>query len=135
MISDYFFTENEWGNGVYVKEKLSEALRVKIESIEEEREKEQALAKKLENMTKKQREQYELKNKKKKNKVVKKKTTIQEEREAHEAYQLVLSEHYRRVKQRVRQKTKTLGLLKVEAAFKAKSMEDVTPEAEDKFGF
>ena len=114
---------------------MSEALRVKIESIEEEREKEQALAKKLENMTKKQREQYELKNKKKKNKVVKKKTSIQEEREAHEAYQLVLSEHYRRVKQRVRQKTKTLGLLKVEAAFKAKSMEDVTPETEDKFGF
>ena len=57
---------------MYVKEKLSEALREKIESIEAEREKEAAELKKLENMTKKQREKYEMQKKKKK-KLVKKK--------------------------------------------------------------
>ena len=128
----FYFLENERENGVYVKEKLSEALRIKIESIEEEREKEAAEMKKLENMTKKQREKYEMQKKKKK-KVVKKKTSIQEEREAHEAYQLVLSEHYRRVKQRVKQKTKTLGLLRVEAAFKAKSTENLNTESDNDF--
>ena len=127
-----YFLENERENGVYVKEKLSEALRIKIESIEEEREKEAAEMKKLENMTKKQREKYEMQKKKKK-KVVKKKTSIQEEREAHEAYQLVLSEHYRRVKQRVKHKTKTLGLLRVEAAFKAKSTENLNTESDNDF--
>ena len=120
---------------MYVKEKLSEALQEKIEAIEAEREKEEAEKKKLENMTKKQREKYEMMQKKKNKNVVKKKSSIQVEREAHEAYQLVLSEHYRRVKQRVKQKTKTLGLLGVNAALMAKSTENLSSEQDTKFDF
>ena len=113
-----------------VKEKLSEALRKKIEEIEEQRVKEQEEKNRIEKMTKKEKEKLKLKEARK-NKA-KKKTPIQEERDAHEAYQLILSEHHRRVKQRVKQKSRTLGLLN--ASLKAKTSEDSSPESDtDKY--
>ena len=41
----------------------------------------------------------------------KKKSTIEEEKDAHEAYQLILSEYHRRVKIRMKQKIKVIHML------------------------
>ena len=101
-------------------------MRKKIEEIEEQRIKEQEEKTRIEKMTKKEREKYQLKQARK-NKG-KKKTPIQEERDAHEAYQLILSEHHRRVKQRVKRKTRTIGLLN--ATPKAKTSEDSDTESD-----
>ena len=61
-------------------------------------------------MTKKQKEQYKLKQRGKVE-YKKKKTLCQEERDIHEAYQLLLAEHHKRVKQRVKQKISTVAAL------------------------
>ena len=115
--------------------KLNEALRKKIEGIEREREKEKAEEKKLEEMTKVQREKFKRRSLKKsrKGKTKKsKKTAIEEEREVHEAYQLILSEYHRKAKHRVFQKTKGLGLLRTGSK---KSKEDTSTDIDHKFGF
>ena len=68
---------------------------------------EEAEKQKLEKMTKKQKEQLKLKTRGK-IEYKKKKTLLEEEREIHEAYQLLLSEHSKRVKQRTKQKLQTI---------------------------
>ena len=120
--------ENARENGEFVKEKLHKALINRVQCIEEEREKEQLEIKKLENMTPKQKEKYKMQQgrKNKANSKKKKKSSIEEERDAHEAYQLVLSEYHRKVKQRMLHKTKNIGLLKVGLSFgQAISNEDL----------
>ena len=71
---------------------------------------EEAEKERLEKMTKKQKEQHKQKNRGK-IEYKKKKTLLQEERDIHEAYQLLLSEHSKRVKQRTRQKLATITAL------------------------
>ena len=88
--------------------------------------KEQQEKDRIEKMTKKEKEKLKLKEARKSK--TKKKTPIQEERDAHEAYQLILLEHHRRVKQRVKQKSRTLGLLN--AALKSKPSEDSSPDSD-----
>ena len=92
-----------------MKVKLDDALRSKVDRIDEKRQLEVAEIKKLEQMTKQQKERHE-KNKTRGNVEKKnKKTLFQEERDVHEAYQLLLSEHTMRVKQRLRQKIANIG--------------------------
>ena len=82
-------------------------------------------------MTKKEREQLKLKESHK-NKAKKKTYGMlrQEERDVHEAYQLILSEYHRKVIQRVKKKTKTIALLKVDSAKQDKASENASPESD-----
>ena len=96
--------------GSYVKDKLDNALRKKVDEIDEKRIAEELEKAKFEKMTKKQKEQHKLKQRGK-IEYKKKKTLCQEERDIHEAYQLLLAEHHKRVKQRVKQKISTVAAL------------------------
>ena len=104
------------------------ALRKKIYIIEEERQKEQEEIKRLGIMTKKQKEDAKMRELRKGQATglkKKKKTLAEEERDSHEAYQLVLSEYYRRVKQRVKHKAITVTLLKKGTGSQPKCDEDL----------
>ena len=120
-----------------VKEKLSQALQKKIHQIEQEREKIQEETKRLEKMTQKQKEKHQkqIKRKESQKKGLQgnKKTSIAVERDAHEAYQLILSEYHRRVKQRMKQKTRTLAVMKISMA--AKPTDTEKSASEKAFGF
>ena len=95
---------------MYVKDRLDEALRNKVDEIEEKRIAEEAEKAKFEKMTKQQKEQYKIKNRAKLEKK-KKKTLFMEERDVHESYQLLLSEHHKRVKLRTKQKLAVVASL------------------------
>ena len=97
-------------SGGYVKDRLDEALRNKVDEIEEKRIAEEAEKAKFEKMSKQQKDQYKLKNRAKLEKK-KKKTLFMEERDIHESYQLLLSEHHKRVKQRTKQKLAVVASL------------------------
>ena len=131
------FSENDRENDMAVKEKLSEALQKKIHQIEQEREKVQEEKKRIEKMTQKQKEKHQkqIKRKESQKKGLQgnKKTSIAVERDFHEAYQLILSEHHRRVKQRMKQKTRTLAVMKISMA--AKPTDKEKSESEKAFGF
>ena len=101
-------------------------MQKRIELIEEKRKAEKIEKDKLEKMSKKEQERFKNKNhyldsaaKKKK------KSTIEEERDAHEAYQLILSEYHRRVKTRTKQKIMTIHMLT-----KPNKESEATPEGE-----
>ena len=111
MFTNYWLTETERDADGYVEEKLNNALRKKLDILEVKRETE--LKEKL------RKEESEKKNSKQKGKNLRvskeedidlkkkqqrKPSLIDEERKLHEAYQLILREHHRRVNQRVRKK-------------------------------
>ena len=103
------------GNDVTVKERLCEALHSRIHKIEEDRLKKIEERNKMERMTKKQLQRYkEEKGRQHQLDQMKKrqKSPQDEEREVHEAYQILLAEHHRRVKQRMRKKIQTINILK-----------------------
>ena len=131
------FSENDRENDMAVKEKLSEALQKKIHQIEQEREKVQEEKKRIEKMTQKQKEKHQkqIKRKESQKKGLQgnKKTSIAVERDFHEAYQLILSEHHRRVKQRMKQKTRTLAVMKI--SMTAKPIDTEKSASEKAFGF
>ena len=131
------FSENDRENDMAVKEKLSEALQKKIYQIEHEREKIEEEKKRIEKMTQKQKDknQKQIKRKESQKKGLQgnKKTSIAVERDAHEAYQLILSEYHRRVKQRMKQKTRTLAVMKISMA--AKPTDTEKSVSEKTFGF
>jgi hypothetical protein len=102
--------------GQYVKEKLDDALRKKVDEIDEKRVLEDAEKQRLEKMTKKQKDEYKQKHRGKVE-YKKKKTLLQEERDIHEAYQLLLSEHSKRVRQRTKQKLATITALMKKPSF------------------
>ena len=93
-----------------MKDRLDEALRNKVDEIEEKKIAEEAEKAKFEKMTKQQKDQYKLKNRVKLERK-KKKTLIMEEREIHESYQLLLAEYHKRVKQRTKQKLAVVASL------------------------
>ena len=109
-----FYNNLENDKSSYVKDKLDDALQRKVDEIEVRRQAEEAEKFRLENMTKQQKEKHKYKNigkldpnSQKKNK----KSLIQEERDIHEAYQLLLSEYHKRVKQRTKKKIATVAAL------------------------
>ena len=81
-----------------------------MDEIEEKRIAEEAEKAKFEKMSNQQKDQYKLKNRAKLEKK-KKKTLFMEERDIHESYQLLLSEHHKRVKQRTKQKLAVVASL------------------------
>ena len=102
---------------MYVRDKLNEALQVKIELLEKKKEEEQKELKLIEKMTKKEKEKHQKDQERKNNPVYgmnkkKKKTFQEQERELHEAYQILLAEHYRKVKSRTKQKLRTINIMK-----------------------
>ena len=112
----YHYSENDKVNDVYVKDKLKEALKMKIKGIEERKQIAQAEKKRMERMTKREKERY-IQQKLRfnnhnygKNKI--KKTFQDEEKDLHEAYQIILSEHHRRVKYRVKQTLRAVNIMK-----------------------
>ena len=105
---------------MYVRDKLNEALQVKIELLEKKKEEEQKELKLIEKMTKKEKEKHQKEQERKNNPVYgmnkkKKKTFQEQERELHEAYQILLAEHYRKVKSRTKQKLRTINIMKTVA--------------------
>ena len=102
----YFIETDKDREGPYLKNKLDESLRKKIEDIDEKRQAEESERIKIEKMTKKQQALYR---KKKTNGAAEKKGStkkplFEQERDLHESYQIILSEHNKRVKQRTKQK-------------------------------
>ena len=96
----------------------------RIELIEEKRKAEKIEKDKLEKMSKKEQERFKNKSHNYNDAMKKKKkSTIEEERDAHEAYQLILSEYHRRVKTRTKQKIMTIHMLT-----KPKAETEATPE-------
>ena len=119
-------------DGEYLKVKLNDALRSKVDDIDERRQAEVAEKEKFEQMTKQQKQNHanKLRGKlEKKNK----KTLFQEERDVHEAYQLLLSEHNTRVKQRMKQKISTVAALsrKAKVPSPARSNTEKPPSSVD----
>ena len=92
--------------GQYLKNKLDESLRKKIEDIDEKRQAEEAERIKIEKMNKKQQALYRKKKTtgEAEKKGIMKKPLFEQERDLHESYQIILSEHNKRVKQRTKQK-------------------------------
>ena len=99
---------------VYVKDKLDAALKAKVDEIKEQKREEEEEKKKFEKMTKKENEIYRTKNAGRidKNGLKKRrKTLVQQEMEFHEAYQLLLAEHKRKVIKRTKKKMSTVYAL------------------------
>ena len=85
-----------------------------MDEITEKKKLEEAEKKRFASMTKKEKEIYKNKNRGRLTESGtrrRRKTLLEEERELHEAYQLLLSEHNKRVKKRVKQKLKTVTTL------------------------
>ena len=96
-----------------VKEKLDAALRNKLTKI---RKKQEADATRLQMMSKRQKQAYN----RKKIQIIesnvrakKTKTPMEEVSEVNDSYQLILSEHHRRVNRRVKQKLAAMNLTKM----------------------
>ena len=91
----------------YVKTKLDTALREKVDEIEEQKKQEVKDKMKFEKMSKKEKEIYTTKNAGRldKNGLKKRRKTLQQQEiEVHEAYQLLLAEHKRKVTTRAKNK-------------------------------
>ena len=85
-----------------------------MDEITEKKKLEEVEKKRFASMTKKEKEIYKNKNRGRLTENGtrrRRKTLLEEERELHEAYQLLLSEHNKRVKKRVKQKLKTVTTL------------------------
>ena len=102
----YLLETDKDREGPYLKNKLDESLRRKIEDIDEKRQAEESERIKIEKMTKKQQAVYRKKKTKgaAEKKGSTKKPLFEQERDLHESYQIILSEHNKRVKQRTKQK-------------------------------
>ena len=104
----------------YLKNKLDKAHSEKIDEIAEKKILEAAEKKRFDSMTRKEKEIYKNKNHGRLTEngtKRRRKTLLEEEREVHEAYQLILSEHNRRVKRRVKQKLATMtAMMKLNTA-------------------
>ena len=102
----YLLETDKDREGPYLKNKLDESLRRKIEDIDEKRQAEESERIKIEKMTKKQQALYRKKktNGEAEKKGNTKKPLFEQERDLHESYQIILSEHNKRVKQRTKQK-------------------------------
>jgi hypothetical protein len=104
----------------YVKSKLDSALRAKVDEIEELKKQEEDEKRKFEKMTKKEKEIYKTKNAGRldKNGLKKRrKTLLQQEIDLHEAYQLLLAEHRRKVTTRAKKKMSAVcALMKIKSA-------------------
>ena len=112
---DFCYSEGEdHDESNFVKNKLDYAHKEKMDEITEKKKLEEAEKKRFASMTKKEKEIYKNKNHGRLTESGtrrRRKTLLEEEREVHEAYQLLLSEHNRRVKKRVKQKLKTVTTL------------------------
>ena len=89
-------------------------MKERISKIEERKSLEQEERKKMEKMSKKDKEKYENEQKFQKTYGSKKryKSVHDEEREVHEAYQLILAEYHRRVKMRMKKKIKAVTMIR-----------------------
>jgi hypothetical protein len=98
----------------YVKNKLADALKAKVDEIDEQKKQDEKEKKKFEKLTKKEKEIYKIKNAGRvdKNGVKKRrKTLLQQEIDVHEAYQLLLAEHKRKVTTRAKKKMSSVCTL------------------------
>ena len=89
-------------------------MKEKIDKIADERIKEEQEKKKFENLTKREKNIFLAKNAGRLDKnglKRKRKTLMEQEREAHEAYQILLSEHNKKVKTRTMQKLSVVNTL------------------------
>ena len=89
-------------------------MKERICKTEERKIFEQEERKKMEKMSKKEQEKYENEQKFQKTYGSKKryKTVHEEEREIHEAYQVILAEYHRRVKNRMKKKIKAVNMIR-----------------------
>ena len=104
----------EDGDSEYVKHNLDAALKSKIDDIADKKEQEEEEKKRFAKMTKKEKEIYKNKNTGRldENGLKKRrKTLLEQEREVHEAYQMLLSEHNKKVRTRTKQKVKAVTAL------------------------
>ena len=101
--------EDDGKGSEYVKQKLNAALQEKVDSIAEQKKQEEDEKKILEKMKKKEKEIYKAKyaGRLKRNG----KPLLEQEREAHQAYQLLLSEHNKKVRSRMLQKLTAVNAL------------------------
>ena len=93
---------------------MDDALKAKIDDIMEKKKQEEEEKKRFEKMTKKDKEIYKAKNAGRldQNGIKRKRKTLLElEREAHEAYQMLISEHNRKVRSRTMQKLSAVNSL------------------------
>jgi hypothetical protein len=107
----------------YVKNNLDAGLKAKIDKITEEKIKEEEEKKKFEKLKKREKEIYTAKNAGRldRNGLKKKRKTLHEqEREAHEAYQVLLSEHNKKIRTRTMQKLAVINALTKTNAGQAK---------------
>ena len=113
-ISYHLILGADYENNIHVKDKLIDAVKEKICKIEERKLLEQEERKKMEKMSKKEHEKYENEQKFQKTYGSKKryKSVREEEREVHEAYQLILAEYHRRVMMRMKKKIKTVNMIR-----------------------
>ena len=91
----------------YVKHNLDAALKSKVDEIAEKKKQEEEEKNRFKKMTKKEKEIYKTKNTGRidENGLKKKrKTLLEQEREIHEAYQMLLSEHNKKVRARTKKK-------------------------------
>ena len=97
-----------------MKDKLTEALKERIDKIEQRKLLEQMEKKKIEKMSKREREKYEkeLKFKNRYGSKKRAKSIKDEEREVHEAYQVILAEYHRRVIKRMKKKVKAVNMIR-----------------------
>ena len=90
-------------------------MKAKIDKIAEKKKQEEKEKKRLEEMSKKEKQKHKTKSSRSidPNKFKKRgKSFIDEERDVHEAYQLLLSEHNKLVRKRIRQKLSAVNALK-----------------------
>ena len=113
-IPNHFISGADYENGINVKDKLTDAVKERICKTEERKIFEQEERKKMEKMSKKEQEKYENEQKFQKTYGSKKryKTVHEEEREIHEAYQVILAEYHRRVKNRMKKKIKAVNMIR-----------------------
>ena len=93
---------------------MDAALIAKVDDITEKKKQEEDQKERFEKKTKKEKEIYKAKNADRIDQnglKSKRKTLLEIEREAHEAYQLLVSEHNRRVRSRTMQKLSTVNSL------------------------
>lgn len=102
------FLEGEYNNNTFGKDKLDLAFRNKIMEMESKNQKEAFWTIRLENMSKKQKVMHNRKMIEaieSNVKITTPRTLTDEESDIYQAYQLILSEHYKRSKKQVKQKS------------------------------
>ena len=104
----YNYLEDDGRDSSYFKRKLDDALRKRLKEIEVRRQAEESEKMRLKNMTKRQKEIHKdkMRGKVDRNGIKRKRKTLtQQERDVHQAYQLLVSEYHKQIKQRAKQNT------------------------------